>query len=193
MENQLVHRTAFECFVSRLNALLDSVASAAPGTPLVPGSARQDRRDESMVMQALDITNDPEFARRRDAVAALAASAPGLTDAYLEGMLVWRDAQGVAHTGSEPVTDAAEVLFGSTVLRLLAEPACFDALDPELSNTLEEIATSHLLRSIQRAGLGASDAGADSARSSQRRFALRDVCSVGTDGSSPLHELHLRQ
>ena len=192
MENQLVHRTAFECFVSRLNALLDSVASAAPGTPLVPGSARQDRRDESMVMQALDITNDPEFARRRDAVAALAASAPGLTDAYLEGMLVWRDAQGVAHTGSEPVTDAAEVLFGSTVLRLLAEPACFDALDPELSNTLEEIATSHLLRSIQRAGLGASDAGADSARSSQRRFALRDVCSVGTDGSSPLHELHLR-
>ena len=194
-----VHEATFGCFCSHLNELVERVGGAAPGTPLpdsVGSSAPELRRDESMVIQALDLTNDAEFVRLLQAVATI-SEAHAVANEYMEGMMVWREALLPVEDAPSPISHAVDALFGVTVLRLLLGPTCSDALALKVSDSVEEIASSQLLHAVTRsAGLGIFGATADASGAAvQVRFGQRDVCDatavdMPANPLSSFHELH---
>ena len=199
-----VHEATFGCFCSHLNELVERVGNIAPGTPLpdsVGNIAPELRRDESMVIQALDLTNDAEFVRLLHAVATISEAHEVATE-YMAGMVVWREALLPAEDAPTPVSHAVDALFGVTVLRLLLGVGCrsdslADKTADRVCDSLAEIASSQLLHAVTRtAGLGSFGATADgTATAAQVRFGQRDVCDatavdMAADELFSFHELY---
>jgi hypothetical protein len=184
---------------SSRGTLLPPMSPCSLSLSLTGGS--QADETATVTVHSLDLTNDAEFVRLLQAVATVAESQADVLNSYIEGMMLWRDAQRGADDGPNPVYHAVEVLFGVTVLRILLVPSCAQELHDKASDSLEEIASSCLLLAVARTRTSGARSfvapGLDAAVAAaavQMRFGQRDVCdatAIDTDADPfSFHELY---